>query len=148
MNLRELSELIGIELTPDSSECTIFNHAITSILCRHWRDMHMFCDESIDSKKPSFIIESSIRVELTKLYFDVDAYDPNLATLGCILTALESALIDLSGVANVIIQGNRVFVSGINNKTFSLTFFEISEQYDEDHDRDTKSWLMNTTISG
>ena len=146
--LQKLSDLIGIDLTPDTSECSIFATAISSILIQYWRSIDMFStDADTLPDHPAFIVGSSARIENNKFYFDIDASDPNFTSLEYILTAAESALINLQGIQDITIQGSRMLITGTNAKVFSVTFFEVSEQFNTDINRDTKSWLMHVNIS-
>lgn len=148
LNLSELSAMIGIDLTPNASESEVFCSAISSILQKYWLAINLYSTSVDDIPiSPAFILGNSTLLECSKFYFTTDATDPNFTTVEYTMLAIEGSLNNIQGIIDITTQGSRVLVTGTNEKVFSITLFEISEQYDSEYSRDTKTWLLNVSLN-
>lgn len=148
MDRNKLGKLIGFNMDSGGNEviCGIFASQYQLVLKKYWDKINISCrDDNQLMINPFSIIESTISVEDTKIRFSTMTSDPNFTEIEHIINTIETSLEFLRESTNVVVQGNRILVTGKNSRVFSLTVFEICER-DGKYNFFIKDWVINISI--
>lgn len=146
MNIDELGKLIGIDLSRDESDAYLFMSIVSSMVCQHWKLYNIMSDVATqgDIITPIVFVES-MKLHKSKLYFDIDMQSYATSCHDFLLSSLEASLENSPGINDIIRQGSTLLIIGENDKSFSLTIFEISQRIESDIT--ISRWLINSSIN-